>query len=148
MTDHDDLERRLARLEAREEIRALLMAYRRALDEKDFDAYAALFGSDGVFTAGDFVATGEQEIRAMLDSMVPEFLAPVAGDDLHVLCNVDIQVDGDDTGRATSTWVYVVRGEGDVPQLSKLGHYEDELVREDGRWRFARRHAPGVIPAA
>jgi uncharacterized protein (TIGR02246 family) len=146
MTD-DDLERRLARLEARDEIRALLMAYRRALDTKDFDAYAALFGSDGVFTAGDFVATGPDEIRAMLESMVPEFLAAVAGDDLHVMCNVEIEVDSDDTARARSTWVYVVRGEGDVPQLSKLGHYEDDLVREDGRWRFARRHAPGVIPA-
>ena len=148
MTDDGDLARRVARLEAREEIRALLMAYRRALDAKDFHAYAALFGSDGVFTAGDVVATGPDEIRAMCQSMVPEFLAAVAGDDLHLMCNVEIEADGDDTARARSTWVYVVRGEGDVPQLSKLGHYKDDLVREDGRWRFARRHAPGRDPRA
>jgi uncharacterized protein (TIGR02246 family) len=148
MMADDDLQRRLARLEAREEIHALLMAYRRALDEKDFHGYAALFGSDGVFTAGDFVATGGDEILAMLESMVPEFLAPEGGDDLHLVCNVDIDVHDDDTATARSTWVYLVRGDGDVPEVSKLGHYEDELVREDGRWRFARRHAPSVVPAA
>jgi uncharacterized protein (TIGR02246 family) len=144
----DDLERRLARLEAREEIHALLMAYRRALDEKDFRGYADLFASDGVFTAGDFVATGREEILAMLEDMVPEYLAPVGGDDLHLVCNVDIDVGDDGTARATSTWVYVVRAEGDVPQLAKVGHYEDELRREDGRWRFGHRHAPTVIPVA
>jgi uncharacterized protein (TIGR02246 family) len=144
----DDLERRLARLEAREEIHALLLAYRRALDEKDFRAYAELFGSDGVFTAGDFRAEGGEEILAMLESMVPEYLAPVGGDDLHLVCNVDIEVHDDDTASARSTWVYLVRGEGDVPELSKLGHYEDRLRRVDGRWRFAHRHAPTVIPAA
>jgi uncharacterized protein (TIGR02246 family) len=144
----DELERRVARLEAREEIHALLMEYRRALDEKDFRAYADLFGARGVFTAGDFVATGSEEILQMLESMLPEYLAPVGGDDLHLVCNVDIEVLGDDTARARSTWVYCVRGEGDVPELSKLGHYEDELTLEDGRWRFARRHAPGVIPVA
>ena len=144
----DELETRVRRLEDREEIHALLMAYRRALDEKDFKGYSELFGSDGVFTAGDFRATGSAEILAMLESMVPEFLAEVGGDDLHLVGNVDIVVGDDDTARATSTWVYLVRGEGDVPELSKLGHYEDVLRRVDGRWRFAHRHAPGVIPVA
>ena len=144
----DDVEARVQRLEDREEIHALLMAYRRALDEKDFPGYAALFAGDGVFTAGDFRATGRDEILAMLESMVPEFLAPTGGDDLHLVANVDIDVREDGTASATSTWVYLVRGDGDLPELSKLGHYEDELRREDGRWRFAHRHAPTVIPAA
>ena len=144
----DQLDARVRRLEDREEIHALLMAYRRALDEKDFEGYAQLFGDDGVFTAGDFRATGAEEILAMLRSMVPEFLAAEGGDDLHLVANVDIEVGDDDTARARSTWVYLVRGEGDVPELSKLGHYEDVLRRVDGRWRFAQRHAPGVIPAA
>jgi uncharacterized protein (TIGR02246 family) len=144
----EQLEARVRRLEDREEIHALLMAYRRALDEKDFTGYAELFAGDGVFTAGDFRATGAGEILAMLESMVPEFLAPVGGDDLHLVGNVDIEVGDDDTARATSTWVYLVRGDGDVPQLAKLGHYEDVLRREGGRWRFAHRHAPTVIPAS
>jgi uncharacterized protein (TIGR02246 family) len=144
----EELEREVRRLEAREEIHALLMAYRRALDEKDFPGYAALFTSDGVFTAGSFRASGRDEIVAMLEGMVPAgLLAATGGDDLHLVANVDIEVGDDGTARATSTWLYLVRGEGDVPELSKLGHYEDELRVEDGRWRFAHRHAPTVIPA-
>ena len=144
----DDLLRRLDRLEARQQIHALLLAYRRTLDEKDFDGYAELFGDDGQFVTDDFVATGRAEIRSMLDDMVPEYLAPVGGDDLHLLCNVEIEVADDDTATASSTWVYLVRGDGDAPQLSKLGHYHDQLRRVDGRWRFARRRAPMMIPAA
>jgi hypothetical protein len=41
----------------------------------------------------------------------------------------------------------VVRGDDGGPVLSKLGHYDDELVREGGRWRFLRREAPMDIPA-
>ena len=44
--------------------------------------------------------------------------------------------------RARSTWIYLVRGGEGEPTLAKVGHYEDDLVREDGEWRFARRHAP------
>ncbi len=143
-----ELQRRLARLEAREEIHDLLIDYARLLDAKDFHGYAGLFARDGQFVGagGRFVATGAQEIVALLEDMVPEYLAPVGGDDVHLVCNIEIDVLGEDEARAASTWVYVVRGEGDVPRLAKVGHYEDELCREDGRWRFARRQAPALIP--
>jgi SnoaL-like domain len=39
----------------------------------------------------------------------------------------------------------VVKGDDGGPALAKLGHYEDELVREDGQWRFGRRAAPTDI---
>ena len=51
------------------QIHALLLDYRRTLDEKDFDGYAELFGDDGQFVTDDFVATGRAEIRSMLDNM-------------------------------------------------------------------------------
>jgi uncharacterized protein (TIGR02246 family) len=143
----DELETRLRRLEDTEEIRALLMEYRRALDEKDFRAYAALFARDGVFSAGDMKATGPDEIYALVDGMLGTLLTERRGDDFHLVANVSIDVDGD-RASATSTWAYVVRGEDETPVLAKLGRYQDELVREDGRWRFAHRHAPGDIPAA
>jgi SnoaL-like domain len=41
----------------------------------------------------------------------------------------------------------VVKGDDGEPVLAKLGHYDDELVREDGSWRFLRRAAPMDIPA-
>lgn len=142
----DELETRLRRLEDVEEIRALMMEYRRALDEKDFRAYAALFARDGVFTAGPMTATGPDQIFALVDGMVGTLLTERSGDDFHLVANVSIEVDGD-RASATSTWAYVLRGEDDTPVLSKLGHYEDELVREDGRWRFQHRRAPVDVPA-
>jgi len=142
----DAIERRLRRLEDLEEIRRLFQAYQRALDAKDFRAYAALFARDGQFVAGDLVATGPDEIFALVDGM-PEagLLTARGGDDFHLVSNVDIDVDGD-RATATSTWSYVVRSADDTPHLEKLGHYEDELVREDGAWRFARRAAPTDVP--
>jgi uncharacterized protein (TIGR02246 family) len=140
-------EQRLRRLEDVEEIRALFQDYRRALDGKDFRAYAALFARDGVFEAGDMRAVGREAIFALVDGMVGTLLTERGGDDFHVVANVVIELTGDDRAAASSTWVYVVRGDGDVPELAKIGHYEDELVREDGAWRFALRRAPTDVPA-
>jgi len=141
----DEHEARLRRLEDLEEIRALLMEYRRALDEKDFRAYAALFARDGVFSAGTMKATGPDEIYALVEGMLGTLLTERSGDDFHLVANIAIELDGD-RATSSSTWAYVLR-EGDTPVLTKLGRYEDELVREDGRWRFQHRHAPSDVPA-
>ncbi|HWV87615.1 MAG TPA: nuclear transport factor 2 family protein [Capillimicrobium sp.] len=142
------IEARLQRLEDTEAIRRLFQAYQRALDSMDFRAYSRLFARDGVFVAGDMVATGPDEIFALVDAMPQSgLLTEKTGDDFHLVSNIDIEVDGD-RARATSTWSYIVRAEDDTPRLEKLGHYEDELVREDGEWRFARRAAPTDIPRA
>jgi hypothetical protein len=79
-----------------------------------------------------------------------DLLAAKAGDDFHLVLNPQIQLDADDPdrARAQSTWAYVVKGDDGEPVLAKLGHYDDDLVREDGRWRFLRREAPLDIPAA
>lgn len=148
MTDRlDRLEARLQRLEDREAIHALFMRYRECLDEKDFSGYAALFAEDGEFVAAGGTAKGRAGIEELVDGMRGNLLTAVVGDDLHVVVNPEIEVDGD-RATARSTWIYVVRGDEGEPTLSKVGHYEDELVREDGEWRFARRFAPMDMPAA
>ena len=38
-------------------------------------------------------------------------------------------------------WLLLRRDAGEVPGLAVTGHYEDVLVREDGRWKFKRREA-------
>jgi SnoaL-like domain len=54
-------------------------------------------------------------------------------------CNVNEVVDGDGDG-ATMRSSYVVIGTNDAPPtIVVTGGYEDELIRADGRWRFARR---------
>jgi uncharacterized protein (TIGR02246 family) len=140
------MEERLQVLEDREAIRALLMTYRRALDEKDFETYADLFGDDGEFVTDGRAVRGRAEILPLLAELqATGALSVAAGDDRHLVTNVEIAVNGD---RATtlSTWVYITRGAGEEPQLALVGHYEDELRRTAAGWRFARRAAPCDIP--
>ena len=140
---------RLARLEDLEAIRRLFGEYRRHLDRKDFRGYAALFARAGEFIAGpggSIRATGPDAIFALVDGMRGSLLTDRDGDDLHVALNEVIELDGD-RATASSTWLYILRGEGDVPELAKIGHYEDVLTREDGTWKFLRREAPTDIPA-
>jgi uncharacterized protein (TIGR02246 family) len=142
-----DLEARVQRLEDREAIHTLFMRYRRCLDEKDFSGYAALFARDGEFVAAGGSASGREAIERLVDGMRGSLLTAVAGEDLHIVVNPDIVIDGD-RATAYSTWIYVVRDPDGGPSLCKVGHYEDELVREDGEWRFARRFAPMDMPAS
>ncbi|HET9968721.1 MAG TPA: hypothetical protein VFQ68_10830 [Streptosporangiaceae bacterium] len=39
----------------------------------------------------------------------------------------------------------MVKGGDGPPALCKLGHYDDQLIREAGWWRFLRREAPTDI---
>lgn len=146
MTDRVTLEARLRRLEDLEEIHALLTEYQRMLDGKDLTGYAALFASNGEFVAGEMRAQGHEGIRALVAGMFGNLLRTDQGDDAHLVLNPSVHLDGD---RATTqvTWAYVVRGPKGQPVLSKLGHYDDVLVREHGRWRFLRRSASTDMPA-
>ena len=145
----ESMEARLARLEDLESIRRLLLDYRRHLDGKDFRAYADLFAADGEFIAGpegEIRAQGREAIFALVDGMRGTLLTETGGDDVHVAVNEVIELDGD-RAHVTSTWVYLVRGDGDVPEVSKIGRYDDVVTREDGGWKFLRREAPMDIPA-
>lgn len=139
------LEARVQRLEDRDAINTLFMRYRHCLDEKDFSGYAALFAHDGEFVAAGGTASGREQIERLVDGMRGTLLTAVAGDDVHIVVNPDIEIDGD-RATARSTWIYVIRDDEGCPTLCKVGHYEDDLVREDGEWRFARRFAPRDMP--
>ena len=144
----ESIEARLARLEDLEAIRRLLLDSRRHLDGTDFRAYADLFAGDGEFIAGargEIRAKGPDAIHALVDGMRGTLLTDSGGDDVHVAVNELIELEGD-RAHVTSTWIYLVRGDGDLPEVSKVGRYDDVLTREDGRWKFLRREAPMDIP--
>jgi hypothetical protein len=54
-----------------------------------------------------------------------------------VLGSPSIDLDGD-TASGECVWA-AVSGSGDGAPGILVGRHVDELVREDGRWRFARR---------
>lgn len=143
--EHDDLARRLRVLEDREEIRNLLQEYRRTLDLRDLRAFSALYAQDGTWSGASGTATGPDAIYDMLTAVLPENL-PAPGPTLwHWISDPAIAVDGD-RAMAESFWMHVRRGDGDAPLLPTLGRYQDDLVREDGRWRFHLRRVTRLIP--
>jgi ketosteroid isomerase-like protein len=146
----DTAEERLRRLEDLEQIRQLFVEYKRVLDKQDFAAYGALFAADGEFIAtpqeGLQQARGPAAIQALVEAMPGSLLGSEPGADFHVVVNPLIELDAADPDRAQAqvTWLYVVKGEDGAPALCKLGHYDDQLIREAGRW-FLRREAPTDI---
>ena len=56
----------------------------------------------------------------------------------HVIANPIVQLEGD-TARSEVTWVVVGRDAAGKPTVPMIGRHQDELVREDGRWKILRR---------
>jgi hypothetical protein len=56
-----------------------------------------------------------------------------------------VELDGDRATAGAMFTVFVRDAEGQ-PRVVSLGFHSDELVRENGRWRFARRTANIEIP--
>jgi hypothetical protein len=134
----DALEARLRRLEDHEEIRQLLLEYARRLDAADYTGYAELFTVDGELNAQLGQAKGREAIVSLLENRLgtnPDRPRKTA---FHLVGSPDLQVDGD-SATSTVIWAYVTHDDDGFPIILQLGHYRDELVREDGAWRFRRR---------
>lgn len=133
-------ETRLRRLEDLEEIRQLFVDYGYLLDLGDHAAYAQLFAEDGELMLGPFGrAKGRQEIETMM--------ARVGGaGSFHLITSPIVTLDGD-RADARVMWTVIHRAEDGTPFVGMVGHHEDELVREAGRWRFRRRRGFVEIPS-
>lgn len=141
------IQARLQRLEDLESIRQLLVDYGRTLDGRDFVAYAALFAEDGEWIGGFGRIQGRAAIKAEMEKRLGVAPQTPGKSNHHLLMNESIEVTGD-MARAVSKWVFVVTGEENRPGLVYLGHYEDDLVRASGGWKFKRRKVYGDIPFA
>ena len=140
------LQQRIENLEAREAIRELIYAYGHALDHRDFVAFSELFEEDrGTWAGGFGSATGREAIFALMDGSIGHAEQPVTPTSHHVFSNIQIEVDGD-RAAATTKWIFVVPSQTGDPRWMFLGHYEDQFVREAGRWFFLRREAFTDIP--
>jgi uncharacterized protein (TIGR02246 family) len=138
-------EERLARLEDVAEIERLITEYARHLDARDLHAYSRLFCEHGEWSGNTGHAKGPDAIQAMLEERLPPNPPAPGPTSRHVVSNPVIEVDGDGA-TASVTWALISRDESDEPELTLLGHYDDVLAREDGRWRFKSRRAHIDIP--
>jgi len=144
------VEARLQVVEDKQEIHALLMEYGRTLDARDFAGFERLFAKDAEYgSARGEPAKGPANIRELLEGQLKKNAAPQPGRDFHLFYNETIDVKGDHA-TALSKGAFYVRGDGNKLETSALVNYHDDLVREDGRWKFKRRilgERPATAPA-
>ena len=71
----------------------------------------------------------------------------VNGSDYHLVSNIEVDLDGDHA-KARSRHLMMIRDEKGHPTPSLAGYYEDEFIREDGRWKILHRIDHPVMPTA
>ncbi|MCX7162190.1 MAG: nuclear transport factor 2 family protein [Betaproteobacteria bacterium] len=121
-------------VEDRFAIQDLLFRYARAVDERDAGEFAACFAGGQVrITGPGFEILDAGQNMATLKAMFEWTM--------HKVFNHEFQVEG---GRATGyTYCVASHVRNQQGRRSKLDwhiRYEDELVREEGGWRFRKRH--------
>jgi uncharacterized protein (TIGR02246 family) len=135
--------------EDRAAIHGLLVDYGRTLDARDFDGFAALFAREGVYVAGGGsgkALSGPEAGAAMRRTFADNALG-FAEPNYHLFFNETVVFSGPDRATASSQSLYMVPGEGGAPRAAMMARYDDQLVREGGRWKFARRVVHGQMPA-
>src|SRR5581483_1760966 len=118
---HDALQRLLDE----SEIRNLMLAFARGLDERDWDAYSHTFTEDGVFEIADQRRVGREEIAAGPARDLPKYERTQ-----HFSTNQEVHVDGD---RATARSYFIAVHVPDASQPARhadaAGCYECECLR-------------------
>jgi len=140
------IEQRVQRAEDELAIRRVLIDYHWFMDMRDFDAYANLFAKNGEWINGTVHHKGPDDIRKMMADMFGK-TAPGAVNrhSLEMTTNPQIRIDGDHA-TARSRHLLIWRGPDGRPQPVLAGRYEDELIREDGKWKILRRIDYPVMP--
>lgn len=128
----NDLETRIAALEAKDEIRELTARYCHAVTDGDGLAIVDLFCTDGVFRMRHKVVAGHTELK--------DFYVNGVGGQTHkpFIQNhvIEIESDTEASGRCSVEIRIVQDGEA----YTGAGHYIDRYRKEDGKWRIADRH--------
>jgi hypothetical protein len=144
--DFDALKARVQATEDRQEIMQLIVQYGHLLDTHDLVGYSNLFAKNGEWIGGFGRAKGPAAILAMMNKYIgtaPFDPKNVKG--FHLLTNIVITLKADHA-TVWSRIIYMVRNKDDKPQPAMGGHYDDEVVRENGHWKFLRRVVMMEIP--
>lgn len=119
-------------------IRELFGLYGDASCKGDAEAWLATFADDCEWNSHMFNRKGKAALRDQWDQLWLAF------DKLGFLSEIGwIQVEGD-KARASSQAREIIRlKDGGLFKL--IGHYDDELVRENGQWLFSRRNYQPLV---
>lgn len=137
---------RLDALEAREAIRALWAEYGRTLDARDFASFAKLWARNAEFGSGPGAAKGPAAIAATLEKAIGSNYPDSKGKNFHLYFNESIDVRGDHATAISKGGYVMATADNSKADFLLLAEYRDELVKEDGVWKFLKRQIVGEIP--
>jgi hypothetical protein len=143
--------------DTRAHVENLISQYLWAFDTQDDQAFASLFATDGeVVMMGADIPTpmvfhGPEKLHEFIDMMRKRTYMPPHAElqfspNIHLPANLVLTVNGD-TASSKLYWFTVRRGDN-VDQINvtnpnpsffaSLGRYEQEYVKQDGKWLFKR----------
>ena len=131
--------------EDRAAIENLMARYLFAMDWNDYDTYAECFTVDGVLDYAMGRAEGRENIRAegkTFKEKVATMFVDWQGNPAklrHIVDQIVIRVEGDRAWTVAHWHEMANDGPEGAPKLGSFGHYEDELQRVDGEWKFRHR---------
>ena len=128
-------------------IHALLVDYGATLDARDFDGFAELFAEGGVYVAGTGDGVNGAQAGAMMEQVFAENALGFREPNYHLFFNEVVNFDDADHASASSMSLYMVPDEAGRPSPAMMARYEDEIVRENGTWKFLRREVHSLLPA-
>jgi hypothetical protein len=132
--------------EDRAAIEQLEAEYLFAMDWGDAESYADLFAPDGVLEWARGRAVGPAEIREEVGRF-KDLIRQLYGDDgsgkpvvlRHFITNPAIFIHGD-TAKGRIYWFEIANnGPDHTPLIGSYGHYEDEMRKVGGKWKFVIR---------
>jgi ketosteroid isomerase-like protein len=130
----------------RAEIVNISNRYMVAVDAGDIDTVMSTWAEDGVLDWVRGVENGKDAIRKAMSNFGGAARAAAIPDGVtsrprtrHQIINHVIDVNGD-TAKTIAYWFAITNNtpQKDV-QLMYFGHYEDELVKRNGKWLFKHR---------
>ena len=131
------LEERIGQLESRFEINDLLVRYAVLLDDRRFGEVGELFTSDGVFASPNSVTTGRAAIVENFRAKHAPFIMTMH--DPHASA-----VFFTSSEQARGTVLGYAELANDEHTIVTNIRYQDDYRREDGSWKFEKRHVLSV----
>ena len=135
-------------VDGREQVRALVTRSAQLLDRGLYQEFVDLFASDGTYVLeakSDEVGkemTWLEADRGELAELLKEYRKYVRDKAYrtHLVAPDEIEI-SHNAGKASSTFAVFRTDLSGNSTLYAVGHYEDDVVFEDGRWKLKRRKA-------
>ncbi len=128
-------EARLALMLDRDELRALVTSYCRAVDRGDYDGLRSLYHPDATDSHGSFSTGGVEAFIAQLRAAEPYVRVTQ-----HNITTTNFVIEGEEArGEIYCLVFHTFAGPEHNSDVIIGGRYLDEYTKHDGRWRFRQR---------